>query len=707
MTSARIVVDGSNIATEGRSIPSLTQLDEAVRQLQQEMPDHQVIVVVDATFGHRIDPSEKPDFDEAEAHGEVVSPPAGTIGRGDAFLLQVAQRADAMVLSNDSFQEFHGDHEWLFEAGRLIGGKPVPGVGWIFTARTPVRGARSRAAVAAAKGSRSPRTKRATAGASTASAGAPAIGATATGPVKRARGTRKPAALPAGNGSDLDQVDAPVAVAKGAALTAGRAVSAGGGRRRTSQLNALPDTADAISTDGPDEAESQGGRNRRRSRRSTSSANPVNEPLTFLTFVTEHPIGDALTGTVEEFVSHGAMVQVGEMRCYVPLRNLGRPAPTRAREVLVRGEQRRFVLVGLDPNRRGAELALPELADLTATAAPASEPRPAIGATKRVAGPAATPAIGATKRVAGPAATPAIGATKRLSGPAAAPRGVVPTAQTHDETAPTGRGRRPGGAAQTPGSGLAPVASVADLAQHAAAAPAPAPARSTRRSTTRSGARTAPARATEAAKAAGTAAGGGGAPAGTTRSATSGTSGAARRTAEKRAAATTAANVETAPPTVATGAKKAAATKAHRAAREEATATRAQGTKTPGAKKAATGTTAATTAAAKTQATKKAATGTTAATTATAKAPGTKKAATGTTAATTATAKTQGTNKAATGTTAATTATAKAPGTKKAATGTTAATTATAKTQGTKKAATASTAATKAPGAKKAATAKA
>ena len=45
----------------------------------------EVIVVVDATFGHRIDPSERKAFDEAVAHAELVSPPAGAVGRGDAF----------------------------------------------------------------------------------------------------------------------------------------------------------------------------------------------------------------------------------------------------------------------------------------------------------------------------------------------------------------------------------------------------------------------------------------------------------------------------------------------------------------------------------------------------------------------------------------------------------------------------------------------
>src|SRR6201993_2059331 len=145
------IVDGSNLATEGRSLPSLAQLDQAVREFLAENPHAQVTVVVDASFGHRIDPSELPMFEEAEEAGEVVSPPAGAIGRGDAFLLRIADKTGATVLSNDSFQEFHGEHPWLFDKGRLIGGKPVPGVGWIFTPRTPVRGPRSREAVKEAK----------------------------------------------------------------------------------------------------------------------------------------------------------------------------------------------------------------------------------------------------------------------------------------------------------------------------------------------------------------------------------------------------------------------------------------------------------------------------------------------------------------------------------------------------------------------------
>src|SRR5215217_3605528 len=142
-----VVVDGSNIATEGRAMPSLKQLNVAVMAYSEDHPDDLITVLVDATFGHRIDPREVPEFDAAVENNELVSPPAGAIGRGDAFVLTIANKAGAIILSNDSFQEFHGDYPWLFDEGRLIGGKPVPHVGWVFVPRAPVRGPVSRRAV--------------------------------------------------------------------------------------------------------------------------------------------------------------------------------------------------------------------------------------------------------------------------------------------------------------------------------------------------------------------------------------------------------------------------------------------------------------------------------------------------------------------------------------------------------------------------------
>jgi len=142
-----VIVDGSNIATEGRSKPSLKQLNDAVMAFIQDHPKAVITVIVDATFGHRIDPKEAPAFDKAVEHNELVTPPAGTVGRGDGFVLSIAEKVGASILSNDSYQEFHGQYEWLFDEGRLIGGKPVPNVGWVFVNRTPVRGEKSRRAI--------------------------------------------------------------------------------------------------------------------------------------------------------------------------------------------------------------------------------------------------------------------------------------------------------------------------------------------------------------------------------------------------------------------------------------------------------------------------------------------------------------------------------------------------------------------------------
>ena len=64
----------------------------------------------------------------------------------------------------------------------------------------------------------------------------------------------------------------------------------------------------------------------------------VNDPLTFLTFVTEHPLGSTVVGTVSSFVSHGAMVDVDGMSCYLPLTGLGDPPPRRGPRGRRRGE---------------------------------------------------------------------------------------------------------------------------------------------------------------------------------------------------------------------------------------------------------------------------------------------------------------------------------------------------------------------------------
>ena len=306
MPARHVVVDGSNMATEGSSLPSLQQLDEAVREYLIENPDDSVTVVVDATFGHRIPPEERKRFEQAESAGEIVSPPAGAIGRGDAFLLRVADKVGAVVLSNDSFQEFHGEYEWLFDKGRLMGGKPVPGVGWIFTPRTPVRGPKSRESVKEAKRKR-----------------------------------------------HAEKVEEP-APESGLELVAERSRGHGGDRKLQRAIAAAVEEA---------VEPAKGGRKRRPRRRGGEvPSEPLNEPFSFITFIAAHQLGDEVEGTVEEFSSHGAFVSVEGARCYVPLSAMSDVPPRSAREVLRKAEKRVFVVQAFDAMRRGIELALPGFA---------------------------------------------------------------------------------------------------------------------------------------------------------------------------------------------------------------------------------------------------------------------------------------------------------------------------------------------------------
>ncbi|HXW38082.1 MAG TPA: S1 RNA-binding domain-containing protein, partial [Acidimicrobiales bacterium] len=375
MSPTRVVVDGSNIATEGRNLPSLRQLDQAVRQFQKEFPDSEPIVVVDATFGHRIADSERKAFEDGLAHGELVSPPAGAIGRGDAFVLRIAERVGGQVLSNDSFQEFHLEHPWLFEEGRLVGGKPVPGVGWIFTPRLPVRGPRSRAASATAGAGASK-----AAGRTTKAGSGAARGTAVARPRRRARAAvleaveaaaaeATEAATAAAEDLPLSSAPARGAKKKAEKKTGKKTSTTSASRRRRRRRGGDPEvqaaieaaTEEAIGRTGADGTDGAA-RTRQAGPAAIYGPQAVNDPLTFLTFISEHALGSEVSGEVCNFVSHGAMVDVGPMHCYVPLSGLGDPPPNSARAALRKGETRRFVLVALDPPRRGAQLALPDTA---------------------------------------------------------------------------------------------------------------------------------------------------------------------------------------------------------------------------------------------------------------------------------------------------------------------------------------------------------
>lgn len=367
----RVVVDGSNLATEGRVTPSLAQLNEAVGAFAEENPGAEIIVVADASFEHRAPTSDRGRFNDAVLAGDIVTPPAGAVGRGDAFILKIADRIGGVVLSNDSFQEFQDDYPWLFEEGRLIGGKPVRGVGWVFTPRLPVR---------AIKSSRASKKLAIT----LPSGKEPTIGTTLT-PVKA---TKK--AAPAKKAAKVTEATNKAARAPEKAERAPekpghveKAVTKKSSeplKKATKKSVKGTETAKKSSAAKVSEPAKKSLKKAAKVAEATNKAtkapvavepvvalrrgrHPVNPEADFTRFRAAYKVGAKVPGEVTAFTSHGAVITValkgGEtVECYAPTTSLGNPPPARARDVLKRGDQRTFRLVNVDVDRRIAELAL-------------------------------------------------------------------------------------------------------------------------------------------------------------------------------------------------------------------------------------------------------------------------------------------------------------------------------------------------------------
>ncbi|MBA2387933.1 MAG: S1 RNA-binding domain-containing protein [Acidimicrobiia bacterium] len=338
-----VVVDGSNIATEGRAKPSLSQLNDAVMAFLEEHPLVTITVVVDATFGHRIDSSEVKEFESGVANNELVTPPAGAIGRGDAFVLSIANKVGARILSNDSFQEFHGQYDWLFDEGRLIGGKPVPHVGWVFVERLPVRGATSRRSERGLTTRRSGRTKK-------------AAGPTTTATQERAARTqavaegRLPPAPPGASGAPVEQ---PETAQRGRSRRAAQAV--------VSQSEETPRSTGRSGSRqrGADQSAAGDGSGGQK------ALETVNDTLPFIEFVENHPVGTSVNAVVESYSSHGAYVMIDDVRGYVPLHLIDDPPPRSARTVMTIGDALTLVVASYSPARRSIDLAFPMMVAAT------------------------------------------------------------------------------------------------------------------------------------------------------------------------------------------------------------------------------------------------------------------------------------------------------------------------------------------------------
>jgi hypothetical protein len=444
-----VVVDGSNIATEGRSQPSLKQLNEAVLAFMQEHPEALITVVVDATFGHRIDPKEAIEFDEAVNNNELVAPPAGAIGRGDAFVLSIANKVNAIILTNDSYQEFHGQYDWLFDEGRLIGGKPVPHIGWVFVPRLPVRGPLSRKVTAEAK--RRGRGSK-----------ADAPGTVRIGSPDASLPMPVPSAPPPGAVLPGSAAAAPVAPAKSSGRR-GR-----GGSKAAAAAAAVP--APAVEPAIAEVAKA-----------AAPKGASVNDVLSFLSFVEHHPVGTSVNAIVDHYSSHGAYVKVGDVMGYVPLRLMADPAPRSAREFMKLGEAITLVVEKFVPEKRSVDLSVPGMGEailVSVEAKPAKAAKAPRKSTKKAAAPTEVmPVPEAVVDTPAPAPAKAKRVSKKAAPPPAEPA-VLPEPVV--ETAPTkpAKAARPAkaAAAKAPAKAAAPAKKVAAKktpTKKSAAAPAP------------------------------------------------------------------------------------------------------------------------------------------------------------------------------------------------------------------------------------------
>ena len=274
----------------------------------EEYKSAKISVIVDATFGHRIAKKERAEFETAIANNELVAPPAGAVGRGDAFILAIADKANASILSNDSYQEFHGKYKWLFDEGRLIGGKPVPLVGWVFVERLPVRGPTSRRSVRTGK------------------------------VVKK----DPPMASP--------EASKPMPIPK---TPPPNARSARPQKAEQPQKSARP-----MKAAQPQKA-------------AKAPVAMANDIVPYLEFVEKHPAGTKVKAVVQSYAANGVTVRMGDIAGYVPLRNMANPMPRSARDVFKIGDAVTLMVSGYTPARRSVDLGVPEVvAELIKAPAP-------------------------------------------------------------------------------------------------------------------------------------------------------------------------------------------------------------------------------------------------------------------------------------------------------------------------------------------------
>lgn len=138
-----ILVDASNVARSPGAAPDVKKLATCREELSLKFPDASIILVADASLPRLVEQdseeSDKALLKQMISNDHLTIVPPGTPGKADSFILRLADGSSGVVVSNDSYREFHNDYPWLFDEGRLLGHTYVPTVGWQFSLRFPVR----------------------------------------------------------------------------------------------------------------------------------------------------------------------------------------------------------------------------------------------------------------------------------------------------------------------------------------------------------------------------------------------------------------------------------------------------------------------------------------------------------------------------------------------------------------------------------------
>jgi hypothetical protein len=112
MANKIIVVDGANVAWSEQTSerkPKVSNIVAMRKALEAEGLDP--IIIIDARLRHDID---DPNQLEGLIDGQHVrQSPAGT--EADYFILMTADQQDADVVSNDTFDDYRDDYDWIWE----------------------------------------------------------------------------------------------------------------------------------------------------------------------------------------------------------------------------------------------------------------------------------------------------------------------------------------------------------------------------------------------------------------------------------------------------------------------------------------------------------------------------------------------------------------------------------------------------------------